>query len=313
MTVQEAQQKLLTQLYRIYEHGEAAAISNLVMENITGWKRIDRVLNKTVLFSLSQTELFGIYYKELSEYRPVQYVLRKTRFCGMEFYVDENVLIPRPETEELVNWIVADANPGLAQYGVQNSSISLNEQDLPHPYKSENPSDGIKIIDIGTGSGCIPIALKKKLPDADIWSCDRSEKALAVAEKNAIANNTEISFICLDFLDVEKRASLPSFNIIASNPPYIPQQDKSSMPKNVVDFEPSIALFVDDNDPFVFYRAIADFGNEKLLKTGAIYVEIHEDFFPNVKELFLQKGFSTVTVKKDIHGKNRMVKATLLL
>jgi release factor glutamine methyltransferase len=313
MTVQEAQQKLLGQLYRIYEHGEAAAISNLVMENITGWKRIDRVLNKTVLFTVPQTALFEIYYKELSAYRPVQYILKKTRFCGMDFYVDENVLIPRSETEELVSWIVADAIPEILQNEARNNYVNTNEENLPNTQEPKGSPDGLKIVDIGTGSGCIAIALKKKLPDSDVWACDLSENALAVAEKNAVANNVEIRFKQFNFLDVEAWDSLASFDIIASNPPYIPQTDKDAMPQNVVDFEPSIALFVDDSDPLVFYRAIADFANQKLLQNGAIYVEIHEDFYPNVKELFLRKGFSTVIMKKDVHGKNRMIKATLLL
>lgn len=151
------------------------------------------------------------------------------------------------------------------------------------------------------------------MPVANIFSCDVSEKALEVAKKNALSNNVDVNFFLLDFLDKEKRKELPSCNIIVSNPPYIPLNDKSSMPANVVNFEPHVALFVNENDPLIFYKAIADFALEKLLSPGFVYTEIHEDLSSNVKELFLKKGFKDVTIKKDIHKKKRMLKATMLL
>ncbi len=299
MTIHDAQQKLLFRLYDMYDNGEAAAITNMVMEKISGWKRIDRVINKTVPLSMPQEELFKKYFEELSTYKPVQYVLHEAWFCNMKFYVDENVLIPRHETEELVEWIIQEV-------GSPESEVRSNSK-----LKTQNSK--LTILDVGTGSGCIPIILKKKLPVANIFSCDVSEKALEVAKKNALSNNVDVNFFLLDFLDKEKRKELPSCNIIVSNPPYIPLNDKSSMPANVINFEPHVALFVTENDPLIFYDAIADFALEKLLSPGFVFTEIHEDLSSNVKELFLKKGFKDVTIKKDIHEKKRMLKATILL
>ncbi|SRR5579871_178692 len=295
MTIHEAQQKLLFQLYHIYDNAEAAAIVNLVMENITDWKKVDRILNKNVPLSNPQLELFEKYSAALMMHEPVQYVLHEAWFCGMKFYVDENVLIPRPETEELVDWIVQELSS--EQRGMGN-----NKQDPP-----------LIMLDIGTGSGSVPIALKKKLDHAIIYSCDISKNALQVAKQNASSNAADVHFIDLDFLNKEDRSQLPSCHIIVSNPPYIPLLEKNSLAEHVKNFEPHTALFVNDNDPLVFYKAIADFAAEKLLLPGRIYVETHEELAGNVKKLFLQKGFDEVTIKKDIYGKDRMLKATMLL
>jgi len=169
------------------------------------------------------------------------------------------------------------------------------------------------ILDIGTGSGSIPIALKKKLPNIEIYSCDVSEAALNFARKNAVNNNTEIHFLRLDFLNEQQRASLPSFDIIVSNPPYIPIKDKQTMMRNVTDYEPHVALFVADDNPLIFYETIADFAKEKLSVDGKIFVEMHEEQSSNVKKLFSFKGFSQIEIKKDMQGKERMLKATMLL
>jgi release factor glutamine methyltransferase len=299
MTIHEAQQKLLFQLYHIYDNNEAAAISNLVMENLVGWKKIDRIINKNVPLSIPQLELFEKYLQELSTYKPVQYVLHEAWFCNLKFYVDENVLIPRPETEELVDWIVEK---------VRNKEQGTTDKDSLFTIH-HSP---LTILDIGTGSGCIPVTLKKKLGDVKVYSCDVSEKALEVAKQNALSNNADIIFLQLDFLNKEQRNELPSCNIIVSNPPYIPVNEKTSTPANVVNFEPHIALFVNDNDSLIFYNAIANFALEKLLPGGIVYTELHEDLFLNVKKLFLQKGFQDVTIKKDLQGKHRMLKATML-
>ncbi len=243
MTIQEAQQQLGSQLNQIYHEREAASIANLVMENITSWKKIDRVINKNGLLSSEKIELLKKYSEELLSHKPLQYVLHEAWFAGMKFYVDENVLIPRPETEELVEWVVESR--------MTDDRWSMTEK----PFT---------ILDIGTGSGCIPIALKKKLPQAEIYSCDVNEGALNVANKNAGDNNAAINFLHLDFLNKEKRDSLGSFDIIVSNPPYIPVKDKETMQQNVVSYEPHLALFVEDNNPLIFYESIADFEKEKL-------------------------------------------------
>src|SRR5579862_1607969 len=291
MTIHEAQQKLLFRLYHIYDNNEAAAITNLIMEKLVGWNKIDRIMNKRVPLSRPQIELFEKYSKELSTHRPVQYVLHEAWFCNISLYVDENVLIPRPETEELVDWIMKDA-------GLSLQETTLNGHGSP-----------LTVLDVGTGSGCISIALKKKLNQLTVYACDVSEKALDVAKRNALLNNTDIKLLQLDFLNIELRNELPSCNIIVSNPPYIPWSNRSAIDANVVNFEPHHALFVNDDDALVFYHALADFALKKLLPHGAIYAELHEDLSSNVKKLFLQKGFSEAVIRNDMYGKRRMLKA----
>lgn len=304
MTIHEAQQQLLFKLYDIYDNREAAAITNLVMENITEWKKIDRVVNKEVPLSLPKIELLKKFTGELLSHKPVQYVLHEAWFEGMKFYVDEHVLIPRPETEELVDWVAAEIKN--EQSAIRNKGVS----DHPKPAITYYP---FTILDIGTGSGCIPIALKKKLPFAEIYSCDLSEEALNIAKRNANNNNTDIQFLHLDFLNEQQRSALPAFDIIVSNPPYVPIKDKPTMMRNVTEHEPHLALFVEDDEPLVFYKAISDFAKQHLLSNGKIFVEMHEDQSANVKKLFPSGAFNSVEIKKDMQGKERMLKATMLL
>ena len=280
MTIHDASRALLFQLLHLYEESEAANIADWVMEFVTGWKKVDRVFNKTVPLSGQQQQLLEQLTKQLLEHTPVQYVLHEAWFYKMKLYVDENVLIPRPETEELVQWIITDQ--------VNNSTVS--------------------ILDIGTGSGCIPIALKKELPAAQVHACDISTAALEVANRNASEQHTSIQFHQLNFLSGAERRSLPSFNIIVSNPPYIPQKDKAAMSKVVLDYEPHLALFVDDDNALVFYEAIADFSCEHLHRQGSVYMEIHESLGKEVLQLFSEKGFTNISLRKDMQGKDRMVK-----
>jgi release factor glutamine methyltransferase len=309
MTIHEAQQQLLFKLYDIYDSREAAAIANLVMENITEWRKIDRVVNKNVPLSLPKIELLKKYTKELLSHKPVQYVLHEAWFAGMKLYVDENVLIPRPETEELVDWIVkevrsqetGDGKP-MTDGGWQVAGKQFTIHHSP-----------FTILDIGTGSGCISIALKKKLPHAEIYSCDISEDALTVARRNAIDHNADVHFVQLDFLNEDQRDALPRVDLIVSNPPYIPIKDKQTMMPNVTEHEPHLALFVADNSPLVFYESIADFAEQKLAVNGKIFVEMHEEQSAHVKKLFSFRGFSGIEIKKDMQSKERMLKATMLL
>ena len=285
MNLQEAQHKLQSGLQGLYEAREAATIADWVMEDLTGWKKIDRLLHKNDALAAPELDLLKRYTTELLTHKPVQYVLKESWFAGMKFYVDEHVLIPRPETEELVDWIVSEAS-------------------------GQPPEQSLPILDVGTGSGCIPVALKKKLGQALVTACDISAEALAIARRNAATHTTPIHFMQLDFLDSTQWPALPSVHFLVSNPPYIPQKDKTSMASNVVSFEPPVALFVDDNDPLVFYRALAGYARGKLLPGGAIFVEIHEELASGVMQLFRENGFPGLTLKKDMQGKDRMIKAT---
>jgi release factor glutamine methyltransferase len=283
MTVQDATYYVLNQLRSIYEEGEASQITDWVMEKITGSKKTERMLYKNSALTHDEEIQLRSCMERMMQHEPVQYVLNESWFCGLKFYVDKNVLIPRPETEELVEWIITNC---------------------------KFPVDELKILDIGSGSGCIPIALKRRLKKAEVWSCDVSAEALAVAKRNAATLGTEVNFILLDFLNVQQRNLLPSFDIIVSNPPYVPEKDSEEMKANVLKYEPPAALFVPDNDPLVFYKAIAEFGKEHLNTAGTIYCEIHESLGEAVVHLFNSYGFTT-ELKKDMQQKNRMVKAVM--
>jgi release factor glutamine methyltransferase len=204
----------------------------------------------------------------------------------MKFFVNENVLIPRPETEELVEWIIKDVRR--ITYDVRCT-----------------------ILDIGTGCGCVPVSLKKELHNTNVTAIDVSEKALQVAKKNAEELNAKIDFLQIDFLDESKWKALPQFDIIVSNPPYIPFQEKEKLAKNVTAFEPGIALFVENKNPFIFYEKISAFAKSHLKQKGKIYVEVHEEYSENIKTIFENAGFIS-EIKKDIYGKERMVRATFI-
>jgi release factor glutamine methyltransferase len=283
-TLQTAERNLIEKLNAIYDPREAHAIADLVMEKLTGWKRMDRIINKfNPLSDLTLRQLL-IYTQELLNHRPVQYVLKEAWFLGLPFEVNEQVLIPRPETEELANWIL--------------ESIPMAQP--------------TRVLDLGTGSGCLAVALKKNRPRAELIACDISPQALDIARGNAFTNQVEIEWIELDFLNENERLELPSFNYILSNPPYIPLMDRNTLLPQVLAYEPAQALFVPDSDPFIFYRYIADFGSKKLSSPGEIFVELPETGAASVKKLFLEKKFSKIETRLDMQGKERMLKATWL-
>jgi release factor glutamine methyltransferase len=283
MTIQEARRHSVGQLQTIYEEGEAVSISEWLIENLAGVKKTDRAFQKEKELNAEQQQQFNKYLLALLDHEPIQYVLNEAWFCGLKLYVDKNVLIPRPETEELVEWIISNC---------------------------KFPVDELNILDIGSGSGCIPIALKRRIRKAEVWSCDVSIGALEVARKNAVTLGTEVHFVLMDFLDRQQRDQLPVVDIIVSNPPYVPQHEKDKMQPNVVRYEPATALFVPDNDPLVFYKAIGEFGKQHLNPGGVIYTEIHEDLGKATIALFESQGYST-ELKKDMQGKERMVRATV--
>jgi release factor glutamine methyltransferase len=283
MTVRQAEQQLSTSLRQIYEDRESAAIADLVMEHITGWTKIDRIINKLAPVSLSAMELMASYTGELLAHKPVQYVLQQAWFYGLKLYVDQHVLIPRPETEELVRWVAAE------------------------PWQ-----DGSSILDLGTGSGCMAIALKRDFPQMQVVAADISAAALDIAGKNASANHCIIELLQIDFLNQESRDWLPNFNCIVSNPPYISNHEKGQLQPNVVRYEPAIALFVPEDDPLVFYKALADCGQKKLLPEGKLFAELHENIAAEITQLMADRGYSSIEIRKDMQGKERLLKATWL-
>ena len=281
MTVDQAYLRFKGELMKIYDARESSNISDWVFENIAGIKRLDRITHKQTVIDTTTIQKLNESLGQLLLHRPVQYVLEEAWFYKMKLFVNESVLIPRPETEELVEWIV-------------------------EKFKTKNPR--VKILDIGTGSGCIAIALKIQLPDAEIHAIDISESALGVAHRNADNCEVQIKLSQIDFLDEKSWDFLPSFDILISNPPYIPNNEKEKMDKNVKEHEPHIALFVDSKDPFIFYKAAVRFAKEHLNAHGEIYMEIHEDYSTEVGKIFADKSF-TVEFKKDIHRKQRMIRA----
>jgi release factor glutamine methyltransferase len=279
MGVKELYRNYLLQLQDVYPLSEATVITDWVFENLASVKRTDLLkdpdqqLNNTAIATLNKA------FTELLHHKPVQYVLGEALFYHLKFKVNEHVLIPRPETEELVELIISD----------RKSQIT-------------DPA----ILDIGTGSGCISVTLKKNLPASKISGLDISKDALALARENAALYNTAINFMQMDFLDESKWEMLPVFDIIVSNPPYIPENEKLKLAKNVVDHEPHGALFVPANEPLLFYKKIAAFGKTHLGGNGKIYLETHEDLAKEVLSLFAS-DYPASGIKRDMYGKERMV------
>jgi release factor glutamine methyltransferase len=285
MTFELAEQSIITAIHSLYDDREASTIAGMVMEFVTGKSKMDRWLQKNEPLTLENLNFLEKYSKELLTGKPVQYVLGQAWFAGLCLQVNEHTLIPRPETEELVNLCA-------------NWTAANMMQQAP-----------LKIIEVGTGSGCIAIALQKKLPSAQITAVDISTEAVNVASANAIANNTSITFKTLDFLDESNWPELGSFDIIISNPPYIADIEKESMAGHVLNFEPHTALFVRDNDPLIFYGALANFGNKYLHKDGAVFVEINQALGIQSQDVFEQNNYTTV-LKKDLFENDRMIVAT---
>jgi release factor glutamine methyltransferase len=261
-------------LASIYDAREIRNMVNLILEVKFGLSKTDQILGER-RFSESELLQFRTIRKGLENHVPVQYILGVADFCGMEFEVSSSVLIPRPETEELVHLI------------------------------TENHTTG-KLLDIGTGSGAIAISLKKLNPDLQVSAIDVSEGALKIAKKNATNQEVEIHF---QLMDVLNEMIEDNYDIIVSNPPYIPLKDQAEMRKNVLHFEPEIALFVEDESPLKFYIRIADVAQRKLNSGGTLYFEIHESFAREVEEMLNTTQFHNIQVFQDLQGKDRMIRA----
>ncbi|AMR33067.1 hypothetical protein A0256_17420 [Mucilaginibacter sp. PAMC 26640] len=232
-------------------------------------------------------EKLPLMLKELKTGKPVQYILGNTEFYGLPFLVNPAVLIPRPETEGLVQWVLSASN---GQSAISNQ----------HP----------AILDIGTGSGCIAISIKKNMPFATVSAIDISPDALRTAMQNAVINEADVNFILADILQIKSAIHQSKFDIIVSNPPYVTLADKRLMQSNVTDFEPHSALFVPEDDPLLFYRVIADFALQYLSDNGLLFFEINEAFGKETVALLNDSGFTDIALKQDLSGRDRMIKAT---
>ena len=283
MDMSQAQKELAGRLESRYGSREATLIADWTMERLTGLRKLDRLVRKTEPLTAGVLADYERFSKELVAGRPVQYVLGESWFGGMKFYVDERVLIPRPETEELVEWVVAE---------------------IPDTGSDTGGPRGL--LDVGTGSGCIAVTLSKQMAGVDVYACDVSSAALEVARRNAAALGASVEFRELDFLDEGRWGELPAVRWVASNPPYIPFAERGSMAAHVVDNEPALALFVPDEDALVFYKALGKFAGAR---KATLYAEIHEELGPAVQDVLLAEGAREVIVRKDLQGKDRMIKA----
>lgn len=298
MKLYEAEQFMKEELKTIYDEQEASNITNLALEEILKQPKTERVSNKEKKLSQLQSHQLRQYLQRLKDHEPIQYIINKCWFYGMELYVDKNVLIPRPETEELVDWIVKDVK-------ASGRDVFVRE-----PMQADKTTE-LKILDVGTGSGCMALALKKTMPKAEVWGCDISEEALNVARRNGSDLDIRVDFQGMNFLDKSQQKILPTVDIVVSNPPYVPMQDKNQMNANVVNHEPHTALFVPDDDALIFYKVLAEFGKKRLYENGSIYMEVHENLATDVVHLFKENGYTRVELKKDMQGKDRMVKAVI--
>ena len=292
--VRECRKYYASELEKIYGSEEANALIMILLEHYFSLDKVKIAMNPEL--RLSESELLTLHFavKELLKNKPVQYVLGETEFCGMRFFVNENVLIPRPETEELVLRVKSGVLRNRSkEYGVESKEVD------------GRPS----ILDIGTGSGCIAISLAKLLKDSVVTAVDVSEKALEVARKNAEANDINVRFVLDDILNPHNSELIDNqYDIIVSNPPYVCESEKSEMRANVLDYEPSTALFVADNDPLVFYRKILEFAQKTLKPSGEVWFEINEKFGEEMKNLCHEKGFKNVEIIKDFRERDRILK-----
>ncbi len=278
MNFREALQYFIEQIGYETPQGSSEEIFYRIAESVSGLQGLNLRFNTDYTF---EEETLNPFIQELKKNKPIQYILGYEYFGNLKLCVNQDVLIPRPETEELVLW---------AKKTLDNSERSM------------------KIIDLGTGSGCIPIWLKKHCPQIKMWAMDVSDKALTLAKENAQLHQTEITFFQDDILDPKLDAS-EKFDLIISNPPYIAVSEKKDMDNHVFDYEPSIALFVSNGDPLQFYKAILLFAKKHLKSQGQLFVELHQDYATQVKTLFDEQLWET-ELKKDMYDNYRMLKVT---
>lgn len=279
MKLKDYRDQFVQALTPLYDIMEAESFFAIALLEIKGWKRIDMAMHPDAVINNEEEGRWNAVLSELMRQRPIQYIFGKAHFYGLEFTVNENTLIPRPETEELVDWIITENHSG----------------------------QKINIIDIGTGSGCIAISLAKNLSEAVVSAIDVSGEALSVAKQNAEINEVSIEFIETDILSV---TSLPKkYDIIVSNPPYVRNLEKQEIKDNVLKYEPHLALFVEDNDALLFYRKIALLGQSALVEGGCLFFEINQYLGEETVAMLENYGYKNIELRKDLFGNERMIRA----
>lgn len=292
MLLKQYKNHFFNSLKNIQDEQEIESFFFILTEYLHNLKRVDLALNPNFELSEDDVKKWNAILADLQQEKPIQYITGEAWFYGLQFEVNENTLIPRPETEELVEFILKET-----------SNFQL-------------PASSLNILDIGTGSGCIPISLKANLPQAYVSAIDVSEKALEVAKRNAQSNKVEVNFIQANILEVEDLSKLPLPNaqnllpldIIVSNPPYVRNLEKEEIKKNVLDYEPHLALFVEDTDALLFYRKIAQLALKNLAPNGLLFFEINQYLGKETVELLENLGFKNIELKKDMYGNDRMIR-----
>lgn len=279
-TVKEIIGQFKSELADLYSPHEAFQFVWLLFEHLHGWSKTDLMLHDHTKLTVSDHLFVQKALERLKNHEPIQYIIGETEFYGMPFFVDNSVLVPRPETEELVEWIL----------------------------QSAEPNKTLNILDIGTGSGCIAISLAKNLPKARVSAWDVSNDALQTAVKNADRNQVKVDFSQRNILTISP-SEAEKFDLIVSNPPYVRSSEKLEMHNNVLDYEPHLALFVDDDDALLFYRKITEFASESISPGGMLFFEINRAFGEATKELVTGLGFKNTELRKDLSGNHRMIKA----
>lgn len=279
MLLKSYKSTFLQELAPLYDEKEIESFFYIVLESFHNKKRIDLALNPEMEMDAMQLLRWESVLSDLKKEKPIQYILGETEFYGLPFLVNENTLIPRPETEELVDLIVVESR--------------------------KSKVESLKILDIGTGSGCIAISLAKNLPNAQVSAIDVSEKALTTAQKNAEINKVDVNFILKNILETEVLDE--NYDIIVSNPPYVRNLEKEEIKPNVLEYEPHLALFVDDNDALLFYRKIAELAKKHLSENGKLYFEINQYLGKETIELLEKLEFKNILLKKDIYENDRMI------
>ena len=279
MQIKNYKELFKTELLPIYDEQELDSFFYIILEKLHGLKRIDLALNPETVMDGIHLKQWKNIVSDLKNHKPIQYILGETEFYGLRFEVNENTLIPRQETEELVELIIVESRKSKVELPI--------------------------ILDIGTGSGCIAVSLVKNLPTAEVFAIDISEKALATAKKNAEINNTNVTFLLKNIL--ETTALEKQFDIIVSNPPYVRNLEKAEIKPNVLEFEPHLALFVEDTDALLFYRKIGKLARKNLNPNGKLYFEINQYLGKETVQLLEELGFQNVELKKDIYGNDRMI------